>query len=220
MMRFRSTVVPAIALAVGLAACGSDDTSDTPAPTENDAITGDGDSDVAEVDVAEADVAEADVNGVADPDGSDMGSDAIEAAGEALDRIVDQYSDDGSVTITVDGITYTGEAEACMMFPEMVTVDGPVTAADGTVGWVQINYEPDSMTGDLDVELGIGVTARLDRVEEDQPRWRTRIVFDGEEPTAEYHDTTITGRGFVGDEHAVVVPFGEYAPFEFTANCG
>jgi hypothetical protein len=163
---------------------------------------------------------------------------------EGLDEFISSMGGgDGGGTVTVDGVTYTVDADLCMSFGDELAIDGPAVGSDGSDAWVEANYGitrredlvdfmdenqlsflfPDGVDElvDMNVSVYVGQTSRFDFVE-DQPAWSAYggDAFDmGLELDWEFTGNSLRGSGEATDDNYVALDFGESVPIQFELGC-
>ncbi len=147
---------------------------------------------------------------------------------------------EGTATVTVGPVTYTGEAQICVADPTSFTFSGPATGSDGSQAWVDVDrtlltraeaeeYFDEAtvefLLGDADVLDDTAVSVTLGRTEmlgsgpDDQPLWEAFAGSLGDDMEVEVDGSALRGVGSIRDLHGVGAPFGDAVPLEFEAVC-
>ncbi|CAN5553819.1 hypothetical protein BH23ACT3_BH23ACT3_04720 [soil metagenome] len=240
----RRTPVLALAAAASLvlAACGGDDagpagaeSGDLPRAVQEALESGDLEA-LQDLDIDLEDF---------DPENFDhenFDEDAADDLMRSADEMISSFGGDGGGTVTVDGVTYTVEADVCISFGDDLTVDGPAQGSDGSVAWVSVNYSVTQRSdmeefvdeslldtifpagvdtiSEFSVEVDVGQTSRMDS-NDDQPSWNAidSSMFSVGELDYELGSGSARGSGLAEDGNGVAAAFGETAPIEFDVGC-
>jgi len=131
-------------------------------------------------------------------------------------------------TVTVDGVAYTFDAEACFFQEFGFLVAGPGSDPGGDVGHVYVEGSSETdfdLDGQPDESIMISVevgAAQMGLGTEDQPYFTVSAWGDAlaEQVTFERSNNSVSGSGFMVDNNAVAAEFNEPIPFEFEVSCG
>lgn len=151
-MRRIPSLLAAAALALGLAACGDDDSSpiddaadtgdtavdDAPTDGGSGATGDDGDElpgDLGDLDPDELADLDIDLGDLEDFDGD------LEEMMEGADDMISAMGGEGGGTVTVDGVTYEVRSDSCIAMGESFFLDGPGIGSDGTEAWVVVSRD-------------------------------------------------------------------------------
>jgi hypothetical protein len=175
-------------------------------------------------------------------DPEDFDEDTIDDLVRSADEMLSSLGGDGGGTVTVDGVTYTLEADMCIAYGDELTLDGPAQGSDGSVAWVSVNYSVtqrsdmedfvdesvlDTMfppgvdtISDFSVEVDVGQTNRMES-NDDQPSWNATDSSMSSVGELDYEvgGGSARGSGQAEDWNGVAADFGETAPIEFDVGC-
>lgn len=206
-----------VSAALALAGCGGDDASST-------------DADATESTAPAAVLGDAD--------------DLEEMQESVQDAAADFNTGEGGGTVTVAGVTYTVEAEICIVQQPDVSIEGPAVGSDGSHGWVSVNRSITSREDmvaimgedtvqlvfgdaetidDASVDLSLGQTDMFGTDADDsQASWTASsgaASVDNSSLNVEPTATGLVGSGEAVDENGVAVPYGELVPIEVEVGC-
>lgn len=205
---------------------GADDTGTDGVGTDGAAST-DGSNDDATTSIPGADV---DLEGLQ------------ESVGEMIDQL---NTGEGGGTVTVADVTYTVDAEVCIVQGTDLTVEGLATGSDGSSAWVSVSHSVmhrDEMAAHMDeqalkilfadaetvtdasVSVSVGQTDMFGAgTTDDQPSWYAAgggsMSFDNSSLEFQVADDGASGSGQAVDENGVAIPYGEVAPITFDVGC-